>query len=90
MLDNHTPRINMLEGQRQHHHNRMDEMQDLLNKHKKDISELYEIKVNVKEDKKNGRKLEKKMKAIDMSHGTLLNQQISLESLVEKYLPLKI
>lgn len=55
----------MLEGQRLHHHNRMDEMQDLLNKHNKQINELYEIKVNVKEDKKNRRGLEKRMKLIE-------------------------
>ena len=46
--------------------------------------------MNTKEDKVNRRALQKHMKEIDSNHGTLLNQQLSLESYVEKYLPLKM
>ena len=84
------PRIGKLEAQTQAQTHRMDTMSKSIEKHAKRISEIQETKVNIKDDKKARRTLEKHMKEIDESHGTLLNQQISIESFVEKYLPLKI
>ena len=68
----------------------MDTMAKQLERHARLISELQEMKVNIKDDRVNRRAIEKRMKVIDVTHGTLLNQQISLESFVEKYLPLKL
>lgn len=89
-LDDHMPRIGKLEAAAKAQTHRMDTISTSIEKHSKLISQLQETKVNIKDDKKNRRTLEKHLKAIDESHGTLLDQQISIESFVEKYLPLKI
>ena len=73
-LDNIMPRLGKTEGQIVAHTNRMDTMAKQLERHAKLISELQEKKVNIKDDKVNRRAFEKRMKAIDVSHGTLLNQ----------------
>ena len=42
------------------------------------------------EDKANRKQLDKQMKEINRSHDTLKDQQVSLESFIEKYMPLKV
>ena len=68
----------------------MDNISLSLTNHTRLISEVQEKKVDKKDDKANRRQVEKRMKVIDEAHGVLMNQQIALESYVEKYMPLKL
>ena len=68
----------------------MDSMSSKIEKHTRQLSELQENKVNNKDDARNRREINRRMKEIDKAHGELLNQQTSLESYIEKYMPLKM
>ena len=68
----------------------MDNISLSLTNHTRLISEVQEKKVDKKDDKANRRQVEKRMKVIDEAHGVLMNQQLALESYVEKYMPLKL
>jgi len=68
----------------------MDKVNETQTKHRKELDALKDDKVEVQADNKNRRKLFKKMREIEVSHGILFDQQVSLESFVEKYLPLKM
>ena len=68
----------------------MDNISLSLTNHTRLISEVQEKKVDKKDDKANRRQVEKRMKVIDEAHGVLTNQQLALESYVEKYMPLKL
>ena len=68
----------------------MDNISLSLTSHTRLISEVQEKKVDKKDDKANRRQFEKRMKVIDEEHGILMNQQLALESYVEKYMPLKL
>ena len=90
MLDDHTPRIATLEGQIIAHSNRMDKHYAQLQNHDKRLEDLKETKVNIKDDRLHRQELKKRMKEINQEHGVLTDQQLSLESYVEKYLPLRL
>ena len=68
----------------------MDKMTEMLQAHKKQLIDLQTNKVNNVDDEKNRKVIGKRMKQIEKSHDTLLNQQDAQESYIEKYLPLKL
>ena len=68
----------------------MHSMNEKIKAHARLIDELKETRMTIKEDKHNRRELEKKLRAIEVDNGCLLNQQASLESFVDKYMPLKL
>ena len=65
-------------------------MTENIDKHKRQLIDLQTNKVNIVDDEKHRKEIAKRMKKIDKSHDTLMNQQDALESYVEKYLPLKL
>ena len=68
----------------------MNSMNEKIKAHARLIDALKETRMTIKDDKHNRRELEKKIRAIEIDNGSLLNQQASLESFVDKYMPLKL
>lgn len=46
--------------------------------------------MNIEDDSANRKRIEAHLKAVDINHEELKNQQMSLENWVDKYIPLKI
>ena len=78
------------EGQIKQINKKIDTIFDKLEQHRKEIEDLHLRKVEIKNDKANRKQLKKQMQLIESDHGVLNNQQTSLESYVEKYMPLKL
>ena len=89
-ISNLQPRVHTIEGRLKQQDKRMDLMHEKVQLHREDIEELTKSKVDKSEDTKLRRQTKKQMFKIEVEHDTLQNSQISLESYVEKYLPLKI
>ena len=84
------PRLQKCEGDIQAGNKRAEKHASRMDIHQSELSKLLNTKVEKADDVANRREIASQMKAINSSHDTLRDQQIALESYVEKYLPLRM
>ena len=89
-LQNIIPRLSRCELQITGNTERLNKHSTNLDKHKKMIETLDNTKLTLKANETFRKQADAHMKKIDDNNNTLLNQQISQENYIEKYLPLKL